>query len=137
MFDAFQLQFQLNVETPVDLAHPFLEALPNCAPRSFAPFLVAGLKEALSTCSTTSAPGPSHMSWSLLKMFLADKAFHAQFLQLANNVITSETWPSAFKSSTMVVIPKLHKDDYMQAKNFQPTALLECMGKLVSKLIAA
>ena len=37
----------------------------------------------------------------------------------------------------MVVIPKPHKDDYTQAKNFCPISLLECAGKLVSKFIAA
>ena len=68
-------------------------------------------------------------------MFLADDTFHGQFLQLANNIVVSGTWPSTFKSSVMVVIPKPHKDDYTQVKNFCPIALLECVGKLVSKLI--
>ena len=70
-------------------------------------------------------------------MFFADDAFHTQFLQLANDIIKSGIWPSAFKSSVTVVIPKPHKDDYTQVKNFRPIALLECAGKLVSKLIAA
>ena len=47
------------------------------------------------------------------------------------------TWPEAFKSSVTVVIPKPHKDDYTQVKNFRPIALLECAGKLISKMIVA
>ena len=77
------------------------------------------------------------MSWSLLKMFLADSTFHDQFLRFANDIILQGIWPSAFKASTTVVIPKPHKDDYTQAKNFWPIVLLECAGKLVSKLITA
>ena len=70
-------------------------------------------------------------------MFLADDVFWLQFLQLANDIITTSVWPDTFKDSIMVIIPKPHKDDYTQAKNFHPIALLECAGKLVSKLIAA
>ena len=101
------------------------------------PFSDAELVEALSTCSVASAPGPSHMSWGLMKLFFADDAFHSQFLLLANDILTEGIWPAAFKDSvTTVVILKPRKDDYTKAKNFRPIALLECAGKLVSKLIA-
>ena len=54
-----------------------------------------------------------------------------------NDIIATSTWPDAFKESVMVVIPKPHKDDYTKVKNFRPIALLECAGKLISKMIAA
>ena len=53
------------------------------------------------------------------------------------DIITSGIWPSAFKMSVTAIIPKPHKDDYTQVKNFRPIVLLECASKLVSKLIAA
>ena len=137
MYEAFQAQFQPDMVTDIDMTHPLLQALPSKPSRGFAPFSATELHEALSTCSTSSAPGPSHMSWSLLCMFLDDDTFHLQFLQLANDIITYSTWPSAFKNSVTVVIPKPHKDNYIKVKNFRPIALLECAGKLVSKLIAA
>ena len=137
MFEAFQGQFQPNLASDCDASHAYLQALLAKPPRTFNPFSAAELHEALSSCSSSSAPGPSHMSWALLKMFLADDTFHAQFLQLANDIVSTSTWPDAFKDLVMVIIPKPHKDDYSQVKNFRHIALLECAGKLVSKLIAA
>jgi Reverse transcriptase (RNA-dependent DNA polymerase) len=34
------------------------------------------------------------------------------------------------------VIPKPHRADYTHAKNFQPISLLECLGKLLEKIVA-
>ncbi len=36
----------------------------------------------------------------------------------------------------MCAVPKPHRADYSLAKNFHPVSLLECMGKLVEKLMA-
>ena len=137
MFDAFQSQFQPTVVHNINTLHPFLQSLPEKPSQPFVAFSPAELCEALATCLSSSALGPSHMSWSLLKMFLADDVFWLQFLQLANDIITSSIWPTDFKDSVTVVIPKPHKDDHTQVKNFWPITLLECAGKLVSKLIAA
>ena len=68
---------------------------------------------------------------------MKDGRFQSQFLSLANDIINTSTWPEAFKTSITVVIPKPHKDDYTKVKNFRPIALLECAGKLISKMIAA
>ena len=89
----------------------------------------------LLTCSNLSAPGPVHISWEHLKLFLKDDAFRAFFLQLANDIVKSGVWPDIFKMSTTVIIPKPKKDDYTKAKSYHPIALLECPGKLISKLI--
>lgn len=48
----------------------------------------------------------------------------------------SGIWPDVFKLSTTIIIPKPKKDDYSKAKSYRPIALLECPGKLISKLIA-
>ena len=136
MFEAFQQQFQPTLDGQTNLNHPFLDALPSKPSQPFALFSLTELRKALATCSLASAPGPSHMSWSLLKLFLTDDAFQEQFLQLPNDIIQTGVWPLAFKQSVTVIIPKPHKDNYMQVKNFRLIALLECSGKLVSKLIA-
>ena len=77
------------------------------------------------------------MSWTLLSLFLKDDEFFSAFLLLTNRIISDSIWPSAFKASTTVVIPKLHKEDYMIPKNFCPIVLLECPGKLISKMITS
>ena len=36
----------------------------------------------------------------------------------------------------MCVISKLNRADYMHTKNFRPISLLECLGKLLKKIVA-
>ncbi|KAF8622379.1 hypothetical protein AX15_007063 [Amanita polypyramis BW_CC] len=45
-------------------------------------------------------------------------------------------WPKEFKIANMVVIPKPKQEDYLKPKNFRPIALLDCVGKLLSKVLA-
>ena len=106
------------------------------ATRSFPPFSLAELEDAIKTCANSSAPGPSQLSWRLLKAFLRDDSFQQGFLRLANGCLFDSIWPAAFKASTTVIIPKPGKDSYTSAKNYRPIALLETPGKLISKLIA-
>ena len=56
---------------------------------------------------------------------------------MANDIVASGIWPDAFKQSMTVIIPKPKKEDYSKAKSYRPIALLECPGKLISKMIAA
>ena len=135
MFDKMHQQFAQSAATPS--ASDFVESLPQRDTCSWPPFSELELTEALATCSNTSAPGPSHLSWELLKLFMKDDTFKIFFLQLANDISNIGIWLEAFKQSTMVIIPKLKKDDYSKAKSYRPIVLLECPGKLISKLIAA
>ena len=61
MFEVFQQQSQPNLDSCINLSLPFLNTLPSKPVRPFAPFSVAELNDALATCSSSSAPGPSHM----------------------------------------------------------------------------
>ena len=134
MFDKMHDQFSQSASIPAE--SNFIESLRQRPIRSWPPFSSLELQDALLTCSNASAPGPSHLSWEHMKLFLKDDAFRSFFLQLANDIVTVGTWPSAFKQSTTVIIPKPCKDDYSKAKSYRPIALLECPGKLISKLIA-
>ena len=44
--------------------------------------------------------------------------------------------PCLWKEAIVGIIPKLKQADYTLAKNFQPILLLECLGKLLEKLVA-
>lgn len=44
--------------------------------------------------------------------------------------------PKLWKEATVCVIPKPKRADYSLAKNFRPISLLECLGKLLEKLVA-
>ena len=56
-------------------------------------------------------------------------------MALANDIVKAGIWLAAFKRRTTVIIPNPNKDDYTKAKCYRPIALLECPGKLISKLI--
>ena len=43
---------------------------------------------------------------------MKDDMFKQFFLQLANDIVLSGTWPEVFKNSTTVIIPKPSKDNY-------------------------
>jgi len=45
-------------------------------------------------------------------------------------------WPSIFKESTSVIIPKPGKPNYATPKMFRPIVLLNTMGKLCEKMLA-
>ena len=44
--------------------------------------------------------------------------------------------PLIWRQAIVCAVPKPHRADYSLAKNFRPVSLLECMGKLVEKLMA-
>ena len=44
--------------------------------------------------------------------------------------------PSIWKEAVICIIPKPNRADYTLAKNFRPISLLECMGKLLEKVVA-
>ena len=135
MFDKMHQQFAQSATTPT--ASDFVDSLPQKDTCSWPPFSELELVEALATCSNASAPGPSHFSWELLKLFMKDDAFKNFFLSLANDIVGSGSWPDVFKQSVTVIILKPKKEDYSKAKSYRPIALLECPGKLISKMIAA
>ena len=51
---------------------------------------------------------------------MKDDAFKQFFLDMANDIIESGTWPVVFKQSVTVIIPKPKKDDYSKAKSYRP-----------------
>ena len=55
---------------------------------------------------------------------------------LFNQIKMSGVWPSWFKQSTCVIIPKPNKPRYNVPKAFRPISLLNTMGKLLTKVIA-
>ena len=54
-----------------------------------------------------------------------------------NQIRASGVWPTWFKQSTCVIIPKPNKPRYNVPKAFRPISLLNTIGKLFTKIIAA
>jgi len=92
-------------------------------------------KFALSSCNNLSAPGPDKLLWNHLKIIFEDNKYLDTFVQIANACINLGYWPSHFKISTMIVIPKPNKKSYDFPKSFRPIFLLNIIGKLIEKVI--
>jgi retron-type reverse transcriptase len=57
-------------------------------------------------------------------------------VNLANACFEYSHWPTFFKKSSSVIIPKLGKLSYSALKAFRPIVLLNTMGKLIEKCVS-
>jgi hypothetical protein len=90
------------------------------------------VRRALSTTSNKSAPGPSGITYKLLKWTF--DANPSLIITTLNGALEHGTHP--WGTADVVVIPKPHKPDYSLAKAYRPISLLECTGKLLEKVVA-
>ncbi|KAF8677821.1 hypothetical protein AX14_004778 [Amanita brunnescens Koide BX004] len=110
-----------------------LQPLPE---RSFPPFSRQEIHDAVAITSNGSTPGPDRITWELLKSALQINGAPEGLCYLFNQVRASGVWPSWFKQSTCVIIPKPNKPKYNVPKAFRPISLLNTIGKLLTKMIA-
>ena len=73
--------------------------------------------------------------WSHLKSIFKDDECLNVIIHIANACIELGYWPSHFKKSTIVIIPKPNKKLYNSSKLFRPIVLLNTVGKLIEKVI--
>jgi hypothetical protein len=118
----------------VDLT--MLDELPEKPAREWPELFKLELKQALTTCSSRSAPDLDHITWRHLKHVLALPSCMEVVLALANGCIDTGCWPKHFKESTSVIILKPNKPSYSTPKAFRPIVLLNTLGKLVEKMIS-
>ena len=89
----------------------------------------------LVNCNNSSTPGPDKLSWSHLKIILKDDNCLNFIINITNAYIEVGYWPSHFKRSTTVVIPKPNKKSYNSLKVFRPIILLNTVDKLIEEVI--
>ena len=98
-------------------------------------FLKEEFRLALANCNNSSASGPDKLSWSHLKTIFKDDDCLNIIISIANTCIEVGFWPSHFKRSTTVIIPKPNKKSYDSPKAFRPIVLLNTVGNLTEKVI--
>ena len=134
LFETMHAHFSSAINNHVD--DEFINSIPQVPQRDWPPISIAEIKDMLSLTSNCSAPGPDNITWHHLKaIFELEHVDHSVCL-LFNNVCASGTWPSWFKESISVIIPKPKKPDYTVPKAYRPIALLNTLGKLLTKIIA-
>ena len=90
---------------------------------------------ALFSYNNSSAPSSDKLSWSHLKIIFKDDDCLNIIINITNTCIELGYWPSHFKRSTIVDIPKPNKKLYDSSKAFKPIVLLNTVGKLIEKVI--
>ena len=134
LWSAFHQSYNAAADRSIDLS--VLDEVPSQATRSWVPFSMLEMQEALKACSNVSAPGPDHITWRHLKLILANHSCAVGILSLANACLLLRHWPRHFKESVSVIIPKPGKPAYDTPKAFRPIVLLNTLGKLIEKMIA-
>src|SRR5271154_3519551 len=82
------------------------------------------LREALSGCSSHSAPGPDHITWAHLKFWGRSDGVATLLARVADACVVTGHWPDYFKQSLSVIIPKPGQASYGTPKSFRPIVLL-------------
>lgn len=133
--EAFQNQFTPANPHPVD--ESFLDSVPQLPERDFPPIAIAEIADSLRDTSNSSAPGPDHISWFWLKRLVKRHPGTLAFLAaLFTASVRLGVHLPLFKVSVTVIIPKPNKPDYTAPKAYRPIVLLNCIGKLLEKVIA-
>ncbi|KAF8678628.1 hypothetical protein AX14_004687, partial [Amanita brunnescens Koide BX004] len=138
LFEIMHKQFsQATTRSPSeDDIKALLEPLPTLPERSFPAFSCQEVHDAVALTGNNSAPGPDHITWELLKAALQVNGAPEGLCHMFNWIRSSGVWPTWFKHSTCVIIPKPNKPRYNIPKAFRPISLLNTIGKLLTKIIA-
>ena len=92
------------------------------------------LEDLLADTSNMSSPGASGQTWRLIKW--AWVSAHEVLTDLVTGCVRAGHHPVIWRQAIVCTVPKPHRADYSIVKNFRLVSLLECMGKLVEKLVA-
>ena len=90
---------------------------------------------AIINCYNSSAPSSDKVLWRHLKCIIKNKSCLKNIVFITNACFELGYWPSHFKKSTTIVIPKPNKSSYNSLKSFKPIVLLNTLDKLIKKAI--
>ena len=135
LFDTMHAHFSTSPAAE-HISWEAFDDIPQLPPRSFPAISQKEIWDALRPTANASAPGPDHVTWRHLKLALSFPETDVSLMNLFNKVCFTGTWPTHFKESTSVIIPKPNKTDYTIPKAYRPIALLNTLGKLLTKILA-
>jgi hypothetical protein len=125
----FQPPPELEDEPGVD------PAFPGHNTRTFVDVTEDEVNKALSATSNTSAPGRSGIGYRALKwIWLTRPREILLIMQLGLRLgVHHDLW----KTATTVILPKPNKPSYSDPRAYRPIQLLECLGKILEKIVAS
>ena len=90
---------------------------------------------AIKKCNNSFSSRPNYIFWRHLKAVINNDKCLSNIVNIINACIDLGHWPSHFKISTSIIIPKSNKASYNSPKMFYPIILLDTLGKLIKKVI--
>jgi hypothetical protein len=121
-------------QTPPRVEPSFGDDPPPRPTRTLPPFDEELVGTLLTKATNKSAPGQSGHTWVVLKW--AWTADPKRLMNLLTACLKAGHHPHPWKEAVVCVVPKPNRADYTLAKNFRPISLLECLGKLLEKVVA-
>ena len=121
-------------QSPPSVDHIFLDDPHPRPTRALATIDEEFIAPLIQKASKRSAPGLSGHTWTLIKWVW--KAEPKRLTSLLQACLKAGHHPHLWKEAVVCVIPKPNRADYTLAKNFRPISLLECLGKLLEKVVA-
>ena len=94
----------------------------------------AEVEKAISTSSSKSAPGPDRVGYAILKQ--AYKSIPETMFSVYKTLFEKGYHPMCWRESIGIVLPKLGKRDWSLPKSYRIIALLNCLGKVLEKIVA-
>jgi len=129
------LHFSFNTAQHRHIEENILEEIDLATPSIWTPFSKEEFIRAIAKYNNLSTPGPNRLSWSHLKYVLKDNGCLQNIIRIANACLDLGYWPTNFKISTTIIIPKSNKTLYNTPKFFRLIILLNTLGKLIKKVI--
>jgi len=113
----------------------FLDEISGKTPTEWNLFSKQELINTIKKYNNLSVLGLDKLTWSHVKSIIRNEDCICKFIDIANTCVDLGHWPSHFKTSTMVVIPKPNKASFNSPKLYHPIILLNTIGKLFEKMI--
>ena len=99
------------------------------------PFSKEEFKIIRSMCNNSSTPELDRVLQKYLKYIINDNSCLSVIINITNAYINLGYWPSYFKMSLSIIIPKPNKIFYNSPKSFCSIILLNMLEKLIEKVI--
>ena len=126
--------FRKAMFPPPPIAHPQPFQIPP-KPLPWKTFTPSEIQKAIFTSAPNKAPGPDGLQFLYLRH--AYRAIPTYFNDLFSTLGSVGYHPKCWRQATTVIIPKNNKPDYCNPKAYRPIALLNCLGKVLEKLMAS
>ena len=133
LWHALHSSFNMVQDWQIDIG--ILDKISNKHSMKWVPFSEEEFISFIAKCNNLSTPGLDKLSWRHFKSIVKDKSCLKRIINIADVCFELGYWPSHFKTSIFIVIPKPNKKLYDFPKSFRPIVLLNIIGKLIEKVI--